>query len=383
MRKLVLLLVAALALLAVPLSVQSQICGDVNNHPPVDLADVSHLVNFLAFGPSPVNPAMADCDGRAGITISDDVALFNYMFMEGFLDCSASGVYSSNYTVGDSVYWPRMLNIPDGIDSVSLPVRVMLQPDAQGYYLPFLNQGVGANGVFRLTAITDIAENFVAYGARGADTSVLITASHDAGQYQGVNTLFTLHYVRSTPGAGNIVPQLVDRSTLWFPSFERNGDLFRIAVVPTEQFLPPETLHASPVTLGYASMAGKVAPDSFLVSFSSTGVPISFNIASSDPWIILLNNPPTGFTTPASIWVKADATALGIGDYTGHINMIPTKPSTPKTPDAVTVTFHVIPPVTYPPGDFNCDGICDLSDLSAIISYITGGGTVLKHCNQF
>jgi hypothetical protein len=135
--------------------------------------------------------------------------------------------------------------------------------------------------------------------------------------------------------------------------------------------------------LSYASQAGKVAPDSFEVSFTSTSLPIDFNIVAAEPWIVLKDVPFSGFTTPASVWVKADATALPIGDYTGSIIMTPNDTSITATPHAVTVTFHVTPPIVYPPGDFNCDGICDLGDLSAIISYMTGGGNILKHCNQF
>ena len=72
--------------------------------------------------------------------------------------------------------------------------------------------------------------------------------------------------------------------------------------------------------LSYTAMAGKVAADSFEVSFGSTGIPISFNLTPSDSWIILKALPGTPMTTPASIWVKASAATLGIGSYNGAIN---------------------------------------------------------------
>ncbi len=376
--------ILVLAIFAMPAMALAQVCGDADNYGSTDLGDAVAITSYIgAYGPTPANPALADCDGRAGVTVSDIVAIFDSIFNGLNLDCSAAGVYSNTYTDGELVYWPYMLNVPDGINSVSLPVAVLLQPGSQGYYLPFLNQGAGANSVFRLDSISYSSNNLLSLGAKHPDTSIILTARWDDAMYQGVNTLFVLHYGRVTSGVGNIVPQLVDRSALWYPSLERDGDLFRMAVMPTEQFLPPETLKTTPATLAYSSMAGKVAPDSFLVSFSSTGVPISFTIAASDPWITLLNVPPGGYTTPASVWVKADATAIGIGDYAGQITMTPTEPGTPVVPDAVIVTFHVILPVTYPPGDFNCDGICDITDLATIVSYLTGGGAVLHHCNQF
>lgn len=383
MRKVAFLLTAVFVLFAVPLSVHSQTCGDVNNHPPVDVADLVNLADYLGFGPAPAGLANADCDGRAGVTICDDARIAHYLFGVGTLDCATIGAYSGTYPDGDAVYWPYMLNIPDGIDTVDLPVNILLQPNARGFYLPFLNQGIGANSNFILLDVTVSDNNFLIYPAYRGDTTVLITAWFDDEHYTGLNALFTLHYVRMSPGVGNIVPQLVDRSSLWYPSLVRNNDLFRIPVLPTELFLPPETLKADPGTLAYNSMAGKVAPDSFLVSFSSTGVPIDFTLAPSDAWITLLNVPPGGYTTPASVWIKADATALGVGDYSGQINITPTEPGIPAAPAAVTVAFHVIPPVIYPPGDFNCDGICDLTDLSTIVSYLTGGSVELKHCNQF
>ncbi|PWB74982.1 hypothetical protein C3F09_03110, partial [candidate division GN15 bacterium] len=359
MRRVAFLLTAAFILFASPLTIHAQVCGDVNNHPPVDISDWVNLADYLGFGPAPAGLAMADCDGRSGVTICDDAAIANYLFNQGTLNCSPAGVYSSNYTIGDTLYWPYMLNIPDGINAVDLPVTVRLEPNARGYYLPFLNQGSGANGIFQLQTVETYSGSILIYPARVVDTTVLITVAHEDAHYTGVNTLFTLHYVRTSPGTGNIVPELVERSSLRFPSFVRNNDMFRFAVVPTEQFLPPETLKANPVSLAFSSMAGKVAPDSFLVSFSSTGVPINFTLAPSDSWISLLNYPPTGFTTPASVWVKASAATLGIGDYTGHISLTPAEAGTPTAPSEVAVTFHVTPPVVYPPGDFNCDGICD------------------------
>ena len=50
---------------------------------------------------------------------------------------------------------------------------------------------------------------------------------------------------------------------------------------------------------------------------------------------------------------------------------------------SVAVAFHVTTPIVYPPGDFNCDGIVDLQDLSRLIAYLTSSeGTTLNECNQ-
>lgn len=385
MRKCGALLAATIAVIALPTILQAQVCGDVNNSGITDIADMVFLVNYLEFGPPPPYPAVADCDGRAGITLSDEVAILEYLFAGGQLHCTPTGIYSANYTVGDTLFWPFMFDIPDEIDAVSLPVTVMLQPNAQGYYIPFLPKGGLGNVAFRLNSISysQGSNPIIVHGSMMGDTAVLFTSHFTSQFYTGLSTLFTLNYVRIAPGEGRIAPDVVDRTAQWIPSFERDGDLFRLAVKPTQQYLPVETLVTTPTHLSFASQAGKVAPDSFEVSFASTSLSIDFTIVSPDPWIILKDVPLSGYTTPASVWVKADATALGIGDYTGSIVITPNDSSITTVPDSVTVSFHVTPPIVFPPGDFNCDGICDLTDLSAIISYMTGGGYILKHCNQF
>jgi hypothetical protein len=125
-----------------------------------------------------------------------------------------------------------------------------------------------------------------------------------------------------------------------------------------------------------------VSKDSFLVSFGSTGIPISFNLTPSDPWIVLKDLPLTPLTTPVSIWVKANATALGIGSYNGTIEITPVKAGTPMQASSIAVSFEVTTPILYPPGDLNCDGITDVSDLSRMVAYLSGGSVVLKDCNQ-
>ena len=385
MRKAVILLVVALGALALPLTAYPQVCGDANGDARVNVSDVVFLFSYLSgLGPSP-NLSNADCDDRLGVTLGDASALVDYIFAGGPApDCTPSQVYSLTYSDSDTLFLPYIFDIPEGVDSVSLPIVSALGAGAKGYYLPLLvGSGLTGNATFELHSVSKGATQggLLFNGFKVVDTAVLMALDLFNSEIVGTKTLFFLNYRRIAPGLGNISPMMLERSSLWVPSVSRNRDLLRPHTVAKEFVFPPESLMTTPSQLTYAAMAGKTAADSFLVNFTSTGIPITFSISVSDPWIRLIN-PPTTLTTPASIWVKASADSLAIGDYTGQINILPNKPSTPMNLDAVTVTFNVTTPVVFPPGDFNCDGICDVADLAALVNYIMGGSIILKECNR-
>ena len=371
-----------LLLMAVP--ALSQTCGNVNGYGVIDLSDLSNLIAYLGSNAPISSPANADMDGRLGITVSDATKLMAYLFGTTMtFDCNPTLNYSLTLSTDDTLFFPTMAGVPDGIDSVALPVTTCLGDGAYGLYIPFLPIGPTGNSVFHLSSVSIVSDDGFSSSPQVGDTSTLIALyKPNKPSPGGRHVTFTLNYVRSTPGVGNIAPMPVNRSARWVPSFERGFDLFLPRVIYKDYVLPPETLKVSPINLAYTAMAGKVAKDSFLVSFSSTGVPISFSLTPSSPWIVLKDLPGAPMTTPASIWVKADATALAMGSYNGTIDITPVKVGTPMVNSSVAVSFEVTKPILYPPGDLNCDGIANLADLSRFVSYLTGGGATLLDCNH-
>jgi hypothetical protein len=388
MKALLTVVVVVLLCLAAPAGIRSQTCGNANGQGIIDLADAAYLMNYIGYGNPVPNPAYADCDGRQGITMCDVLTVTNYLFqglMDTAFDCSQSRAYGMAFNDNDTMFIPYMTNIPDGIDSVSLPLVTTLGAGAIGYFLPVLKLGSGSSPNFTFTGIkaVDNTSGLQKNAFQVGDTASLQVLEFWAtNNLVGKKTIIALQYKRIAPGVGNLFPQPVDRSFLWSPTVARYKDLTRPYLVSSEIILPPETLKTTPTSLAFSTMAGKIAADSFLVSFTSTSIPFSFNLTTSDPWILLRNLPAGPLTTPTSIWVRADATALPVGTYNGQINMIPVIPGKPTSPAFVTVSFVVTTPVVYPPGDFNCDGIADLADLARFVNFLTGGGAALPDCNR-
>ncbi|MFZ1683776.1 MAG: hypothetical protein WAU88_06545 [Candidatus Zixiibacteriota bacterium] len=382
---LIILVIAAIALLAPAAS--AQVCGDNDGNGTINISDMVRVFAYIGGqSPDPLYPALADIDGRGGMTVSDVGRYMCYLFgpFEPLPECPPLLTYTFGSSAADTFFIPSMMNIPDGIDSVSLPVKVTMGTDGYSFYLPILPTGPGDNGLFYLSSITKSTnEGFIHNAFILGDTAILISAYIRSDPSPvGRRTDFILNYRRSAPGSANIAPIPVERSTLWSPTVERNFDLFVPQITNIAYVVPPETLKTTPTSLAFSTMAGKIAPDSFLVSFTSTSLPISFNLSTSDPWIVLRNLPAGPLTTPASIWVRADATAQPVGTYNGQITMTPVIPGTATSPAFVTVNFTVATPVVYPPGDFNCDGVANLADLSIFVSYLTGGTLHLNDCNR-
>jgi hypothetical protein len=388
MRALLTVAIVVMLCLVAPGAVTGQTCGNANGQGIIDLADVSALMSYILYGNPLPNPAYADCDGHEGITMCDVLTITNYLFqsyMDTIFDCSQSHAYSMTFNNNDTFYIPYMTNIPDGIDSVSLPLVTTLGPGGIGYSLPLLKLGTGSSSNFTYSGmkVIDNSSKLQRTAAQIGDTvTVQVLEFQGPDRLVGKRTIVALNYKRTAPGVGNLFPQAVDRTFLWSPTVARYKDLTRPYLVSSEIILPPETLKTTPTSLAFSTMAGKVTADSFLVSFTSSSLPISFNLTTSDPWILLRNLPAGPLTTPTSIWVRADATALPIGTYNGQINMIPVIPGKPTDPAFVTVSFTVTQPVLYPPGDFNCDGVANLADLSIFVSYLTGGSAHLTDCNR-
>jgi hypothetical protein len=386
MRTLLTVAVSVLVFMIFPLIASAQVCGDIDGHGSANIGDLVKLMEYLGVGqPVPPNLAMGDVDSRTGVTVADANFLAGYLFGLGtYLNCTPWTSYSLAMSPIDTFIMPVMLGVPDGIDSVAIPVITNLSPGAWSVYIPFLSSGPVDNGLFHLKNVTKTSgDGLIANAFIVGDTTTLI-AIYDPTKPApvGRHVTFSLNYIRNAAGAADIAPALIARTVQWLPSFTRNDDLLRPQTIYEPYVTPPETLKTTPGQLSFATDAGHPSADSFLVSFSSNSIPVSFNLSGSDPWIILKNLPPTPLTTPTSIWVKADATLLGAGTYHGSITMTPVKAGVPATPASIPVTLTAALPPIYPVGDFNCDGASNLADLSTLISYLTGGGGTLIDCNH-
>ena len=120
---------ALLLLLALPTF--PQVCGDVNASGSINLLDVTYLLAYLGgAAPALPTPAMADVDGRLGITISDVAYIMDYLFIGGPMpNCSPILNYSLTNSPNDTLFFPNMYGVPDGIDTVKLPVTTSMGSD--------------------------------------------------------------------------------------------------------------------------------------------------------------------------------------------------------------------------------------------------------------
>lgn len=367
MRNLTLLL---LLLLALPTAISAQVCGDADNNGHVDLADVSYLFAFLTRN-APTPPGSIDVDAHSGVTLSDNVRLLRYLVGTGIQpDCNLALNYSFAYAPDDTIFVPHMADIPDGLDTVLLPIMFTLSQYSGGLYLPILNGDALSTSNFKLNHI--YAEDFQwAVATSGnvftTDTTVLCVSS--GSNLVGRQLYFTLEYVRTAPGLGQVRPEAVNRNALWRTAFERNSDMLIPNVVITDVPLPKDSLLSTPSSFSYAARAGKASLDTFSLGLSATGPAAPYTLAASEPWISLVNYSGPG-TTPATIRVTANAELLVAGNYSGSITVTSSDPEVVVDPTSIPVNVTVLPPIVYPSGDYNCDGVIDLSDLARMIGYL-------------
>lgn len=371
------------------------VCGDVDGDGVVDISDMVQLLVYVGSNgkdqPAPPNPIDADVDGHAGLTMADVAVLTDWIFAwpQGTgLQCTQAQVYSFAASSTDSVFFPRMLSVPEGVDTVVMPVYTYMDASTHGVYLPFLGNGPGTAN-FGLNKVMwnsvpswDIINysNFQNYSHPDTCSIVATPYNMPNPEFTGRHALASLVYVRTAPGTGAIAPMLINWTSLLRPSVEKNGDLF----VPNTQYydfaFPPETLIVSTGSLNFDAVAGYPSTDSFLVTFTSSGLPISFSLTPTEPWITIVDTGAVGFRTPAAVLITADATQTGIGNYAAQISFSSLNPSAPTTVPYIDISMTVRAPNIYPFGDLDCDGVVDISDLSKLIDHLFMSLTPLTPC---
>ncbi len=348
-----------------------QMCGDANGDTTVNITDLIYVIEYLCDNPTdpPINLDNADCDGIWWVTIGDAVALSNYMFHMDNLDCQDSGTYAFYSAPDDTVFFPRMLGVPDGVNQVSLPVVTSFQDSVDGFYLPFLRHGTGSNGVFSYSSVYAEGINILVPRDVSGDTTALLGIDLTRNQFGGSNEFFSIEYNRVGSGTGDIMPELVDRSALWRVCIERNGELWLPVVMYYDVDLPPDTLFVSPTVLQGEVTYLEAFTDTFPVEFTSAPMPVDFDLVPSESWIVIVDPSPSGYQTPASVEVTFNSASLEVGVYTGTIDVVDVDPSVITTVDQIDVSLSVNS-LLYPWGDLDCNGQTDVADLMLLIGYL-------------
>lgn len=369
------LLCILLAGILLATSASGQVCGDANANGYVSIGDLSYLTAYLLGGQVASNAQM-DMDDWSGVALGDAVHMISYFFFGGYLpDCEPSHTYSFAPSPNDTVFIPRMTSVPDGIDSVKLPVRASLQPGTRGV-MCFLRETGLQSGFARTAHVVPSPNwtfgNLVYRNGDYTKPAFFVAADYYSNALAGDHELFSLVYERVAPGStgGQIDLESYDIDALVRLSVERNGDLFVPTVVYYDYIVPPDTLAVSVSSLAFTTAAGRPSKDTMEVTFASSGGPVTFDLVPSASWISL--DASTALTTPAVVRITANGFNLEQGDYNGEVTIAnATSVAGVDTPHpTIAVSVAVSLPNTYPPGDLNCSGVVDLSDLALLITYL-------------
>ncbi|MBU8932364.1 MAG: hypothetical protein KOO62_00005 [candidate division Zixibacteria bacterium] len=361
-----------------------QLCGNANDDTTVNILDWIYQFEYLrgnAMDP-PINLENADCDGITGVTIGDAAWFSNFYFGGGPpLNCDDTGSYPYPQSWEDTVFMPRMLGIPEGVTTVIMPVVTVFMEDVEGVYLPFIHYGAGSNSVFEWGGAT-YSTDFSVLMADDLtpDTSLLMGIDlNGTTHFPGRHEYFNLTYYRDGFGTGDIVPQFVNRPGLWQIAIVKGGRLFRPVVEYYDTQLP-DTLFASPTSKVVEAPLGQIPAGTFTVHFSSSGDPINFDLTPTESFIVIDSPFTVGFTTPTDIVFVVYADTLPAGTYQGYVDIVDVTPGTVLDADQIAITLVLTEGVTYPPGDLNCDGEVNITDITVLVAYMFLGGAPLQDC---
>ncbi len=367
-------LVASIVLTLSPLTI-AQICGDVNNDGTFNIQDMITTIDYLRGGtPSPFDSSNADCDGIPGISVSDAERMAEFIFQGGSVNCTLSGSYSFSSTSSDTIYLPRLLNVPDSVTGAGLLVVSSFHSTVDGFYVPLLSKVTGSSGHFDLSStFHNTGINIVLSSTFDPDTNIVLGVDlAGSGVFTGSpKNVLLLNYTRQTTGTADIVPEEFDFTSPLRFAVLINGDL-RVPVVKYYDASSPEPFVISTRNIFLNASEDSLSSNSVMVDIDFPVPGVSFELDPSQSWINLSST--TG-TSPATITVSGDAAGLTQGNYAGTIAVEFAGIGT--TVDLINVEMAVDSVIVipfFPPGDANCDGSYDILDLVYTVDYIFRGG---------
>jgi len=268
-----------------------------------------------------------------------------------------------------------MLQIPDGIDTVLLPIRASFEESTHGFYMPYRSIGAGTGDAFQRVYFANGTDGpFVSFSRSPYDWEVDSSIVYGTRTEHGAlvnEEVIQLKYGRTSAGHAGISLDPFDRDDLWRFCIDKDGDLYVPVFVYYDVELPVSTLSASVSAVGINGTSGVAASEQAVVDFSASEYQVTFDLTATAPWIRVDGAVGGTFTTPASVAISADATELFAGVYTGQAavtNLVP--PAAESSIDFIDVTFTVTDAATYPHGDLDCDGIVSMGDLTTLIYYL-------------
>ncbi len=363
-------------------SISAQECGDADGDGSLNIMDVITMMCSIQAVPGscyPIFSDVADVDGRNGLTVSDVAYHWDFRFNGGPpLDCSEADTYSFTISTEDTVFLPEIGPIPEEINTLILPINVSFTENVHAFYLPML-PNPGPN--WQLTEVVSVLGESQPGGniVHLLDTTVLSGVELFSIVHSG--TSFTLKYTRIGSGPSAITPSLVDRGGVLKYGVAKDGDMFRPTVVYSTVLIPVDTILVSESNLHFDAISGSPSQDSMMIHFTSNfNNNLQFSLASSEPWIRIKLFTVGELSTPDSAEISINSSLAPIGTNFGVITVVPGDESVFTSVEQIEITSEISPPLLYPIGDFTCDGVVDIADLTYFILYLFIGGPMPVQC---
>jgi len=364
----------ALACFALAGEVSAQVCGDADGNGSLNILDVAITANYICGLPDPINLANADCDGVPGVTISDLAAIIGYVYARLPVDCNLSGSYSFANANSDTIYVPRILNVPAEVDQVDLLVFGTFSSLTDGMYMPIKELGIGSSSNFDLDRVIPV--NYGVGGGVVTNPNERVLFLNDnytdpPGFMNGNQNLMMLSYQRISPGIATIIPEPFDRPSPWNIAITRNDDLLFPVVAYYDVTSPSGGLEISDHDFAFHALVNAPSLDTFRVDISQGPYGVAFELSSSVPWVTASQY---NGVTPATVTFLANASGMGVFEYSGVIRVSYGGIWTPVDSMNVSLTVHPAGNPTFPAGDTNCDGALNILDLTNLVDFFFRGG---------
>jgi hypothetical protein len=383
MRTTIIILFIALIFCAANVGAQTWVCGNINDDPigNVDISDMTYLFYYLmGDGPAPNNLPLADIDDHTGVAPPDATYFVRYIFgglWGTTLNCVPTQSYTYTVSTDDTIFIPRMTDIPEGVSQITLPVDVSVAANTIGFYVPILLNGSGSSDNFSLTSSNDLSNgNLISFGTySNADTAILSVNDRDDYMPTERTTYFHLIMTRDQAGIGSVMSEGVDRSPQWpLCVIKEDFDMY----IPVIQYVDVKgySVELSFAQLNFTNVLGFPPPDVvYTVEISSPADPINWLATYSASW---LNVDLLSGTTPSSMNVSIDPTGLDAGMYVDTIRFVD---DDNPLGDPVELPVYLMVRSPFPSMDANCDGKFNISDLAYIVSYLFGNPTGPAPCD--